>query len=216
MSWISWLSGRSRPDAEHDASFPIKSVANTARRRSAFTLIELLVVIAIIAILAALLVPAVNKIRANARATQSKNNLKQMGKAMRGYENIGQGNLAQDDWYNKLLPFLDGNEEVYTDPADLNGEPSYALSNKVLKMGTGDDEKIAIIESDDATISLRCDGSDPTFEGDVAARHFGMAHALLYGGKLVVIPSDIRHLPEAFYELLVQHEVTVLNQTFSR
>ncbi len=37
--------------------------------------------------------------------------------------------------------------------------------------------------------------------------------ALLYGGRLVIVPDSIRHSPEAFHRLLQQQGVTVLNQT---
>ena len=121
----------------------------SSRCAGGFTLIELLVVIAIIGILIALLLPAVQKIRASAHSLKCKNNLRQIGLALLNYESEFQkfpdgsyctgGNTCFQDWAIAILPFIEQDNlyrqfdfHDYQTPAGLNeNQPASALAQLV-------------------------------------------------------------------------------------
>ena len=93
-------------------------LASQRQMRRGFTLVELLVVIAIVGTLVALLLPAVQMAREAARASQCKNQLKQIGLATHQYHDtmgrLPPGWIANQPegvpgwgWASSLLPYLE-------------------------------------------------------------------------------------------------------------
>ena len=85
-------------------------------RKSAFTLVELVVVIAVIGILMGLLLPAVQKARAQGRKTDCLNNLKNIGLAIHEYHDNHESlppSRTYDHyttWAFVILPYLEQND----------------------------------------------------------------------------------------------------------
>jgi len=76
------------------------------KKRQAFTLIELLVVISIIALLVSILMPALSKARAQARAVVCLTNTHGFGVGFI---------LYADDWDGYIVPFANDNEDLWAD-----------------------------------------------------------------------------------------------------
>jgi prepilin-type N-terminal cleavage/methylation domain-containing protein len=92
-----WLRLRFTPCSQPDVSTPHCFARHdkwcTRPNRRAFTLIELLVVIAIVALLMAILLPAVQRVRRQARAVACQSNLRQWAAAFSMYTNDNNGRL---------------------------------------------------------------------------------------------------------------------------
>jgi prepilin-type processing-associated H-X9-DG protein len=110
-------------------------------KKRGFAFVEVLVIVGLIVIGMALLLPAIQQSRQDARRTQCKNNLKQYGLALHNYHDVynkfppgwiskegGPGHGARIGWQTSILPFVDqapmfNQIDFNRPPHDADGKP---------------------------------------------------------------------------------------------
>jgi prepilin-type N-terminal cleavage/methylation domain-containing protein/prepilin-type processing-associated H-X9-DG protein len=120
-------------------------------KRCGMTLIELLVVISIIAILMGLLLPAVQVARAAARATECKNNMRQIGISFQQFCDLHKGRFPETahsgpgrSWIYTLAPHMESVDKIRICPDDAQQAErldalatSYVISNYITSTSLG-------------------------------------------------------------------------------
>jgi prepilin-type N-terminal cleavage/methylation domain-containing protein/prepilin-type processing-associated H-X9-DG protein len=96
------------------------------RKTKGFTLIELLVVIAIVALLMAILLPALQQVRKQAKAVVCQSNLRQLGQIMNQYTRANEGFLPLDSLHAFFFmlrgPIKTGNNSIVSSYAPVGTE----------------------------------------------------------------------------------------------
>jgi prepilin-type N-terminal cleavage/methylation domain-containing protein/prepilin-type processing-associated H-X9-DG protein len=136
-----------------------------SHQRSALSLVELLVVIAIVGVLLAILVPAVQRVRAAAAQRACASNLRQIGCALHHYhdsfETLPPGNSPPNGksrywymgWHARILPYVEGDnlwretERAFrSDAAFFHNPPHVGLGTVMKVYGCPTDSRVAVAQ----------------------------------------------------------------------
>lgn len=177
-----------------------------------FTLVELLVVIAIIGLLIALLLPAVQASRESARATQCRNNLKQIGLAAisfhdihnsfpparlakrEAYDEFSECVSSQPSWFVRIMPHLEQGaaydrwriwEPFESHPLELR---EMILTTYLCPSRRSPGQAIAPTTFQEGRLPCGCGGTGETVLGGALGDYAG-SHGDLTGG-IRGFPSD--------------------------
>lgn len=181
-------------------------VEQRQRRARGFTLLELIVVIGTIVILISLLLPAIQQAREAARRTNCRNNLMQIGLALRNYDSlhevlppgcvspsgpvtVRQATKYRIGWLVQILPFLD-KQAIYRQVNFVRPQLSMLTedeSRQVLELE-------ASVPSAGGNTEPADDGSDGDFPGDMFGDQYSSSASLALltepaSGPPVIIPA---------------------------
>jgi len=159
--------------------------------RTGFTMIELLVTVAVVAILIALLIPALQSVRAVARSTQCRNNLRQVGIALHHHTaNHGRPPRA-GDFVDHLLPLAESQAATFVCPElihllaalpDHETALSYGCNACVHRMQQ-DSPRIVMTDASETVLHYEGQSSEE-WQEVVRDRHGGLANVLLFDGSV--------------------------------
>ncbi len=180
------------------------------RTRKGFTLIELLVVTAVISMLVAMLIPAVQSVRAAARRLKCQQNLKQIALAMHHYHTArcsfpyGVNGGWGQSWSAHLLPFIEQADLADTIPwsdlgwwrgTDRNSRALQRLARTRLKLfrcpsqGAPTTSDVNQLPGRFVTNYLACAGGD--------ARHDNHGPGGMSQSNGIIVAADFKEVPRA-------------------